>query len=121
MKVSLSPQTPLNLSEEKNCKFTFIDLFAGIGGFRIALEKAGGTCLGFSEIDKEAVKTYYDNFIPYNSNETDFGDITKLSLLPQVDILVGGVPCQSWSVAGKMKGFEDPRGRLWMDTLRVVD
>ena len=121
MQTSTQQQTLFSTSEEKGHTFTFIDLFAGIGGFRIALEKAGGACLGFSEIDKEAIKTYYENFIPYNSNEIDFGDITKLNFLPNVDVLVGGVPCQSWSVAGKMKGFEDPRGRLWLDTIRMVE
>ncbi len=104
-----------------NHRFTFIDLYAGIGGFRIALEKHGGKCLGFSEIDKEAVRVYKNNFVPEGSGEVEFGDVTKLNKLPEVDVLVGGVPCQSWSVAGKMRGFDDPRGRLWMDTIRLVE
>ncbi len=102
-------------------RFTFIDLFAGIGGFRLALESNGGICLGYSEIDKEAVKVYRDNYVRDESRELELGDITKLSNLPPADCIVGGVPCQSWSVAGKMRGFGDPRGRLWMDSIRLVD
>jgi DNA (cytosine-5)-methyltransferase 1 len=104
-------------------KFTFVDLFAGIGGFRIALEKLGGKCLGYSEIDKEAIKVYQENFIGYiNADEVNLGDITKLSQLPfKIDILVGGVPCQPWSIAGKLKGLNDPRGRLWIDVFRVIE
>lgn len=103
-------------------KFTFIDLFAGIGGFRIALEKLGGQCLGYSEIDKQAIKVYQQNFISYlNKDEIELGDITKISSLPSVDIIVGGVPCQPWSVAGALKGFADPRGKLWFDVIRLVN
>ncbi|MFB2939006.1 DNA cytosine methyltransferase [Aerosakkonemataceae cyanobacterium BLCC-F154] len=103
-------------------KFTFVDLFAGIGGFRIPLEELGGKCLGYSEIDKEAIKVYQANFIKdANSEEVNLGDITKLSQLPFiVDLLVGGVPCQPWSIAGKLQGLDDPRGKLWMDVFRVV-
>lgn len=103
-------------------KFTFVDLFAGIGGFRIPLEELGGKCLGYSEIDKEAIKVYKENFIKdANLDEIDLGDITKLSQLPfAIDILVGGVPCQPWSIAGKLQGLDDPRGKLWIDVFRVV-
>ncbi|MGH1394461.1 MAG: DNA cytosine methyltransferase [Trichormus sp.] len=88
-------------------KFTFVDLFAGIGGFRIALEKLGCQCLGYSEIDKQAIKVYQQNFISYlNEDEIELGDITKIAELPNdLDILVGGVPCQPWSVAGCLKDF----------------
>ena len=108
-----------SINEKKNqTAFTFIDLFAGIGGFRIALDDLRGTCLGFSEIDKHAIETYINN---YNDDLTcNLGDITKIKQLPCVDILVGGVPCQSWSVAGKMKGFDDDRGKLWNDVIRLV-
>lgn len=104
-------------------RFTFVDLFAGIGGFRIALEELGGKCLGYSEIDPEAIKTYKKNFISYlNSEEVNLGDITHLSKLPfEIDILVGGVPCQPWSIAGKSGGFNDPRGKLWFDVIRLVE
>jgi len=105
-----------------NIKFSFVDLFAGIGGFRIALEAHGGVCKGFSEIDTNAVVTYKSNFINGSStHEVELGNIEAIESLPfDVDLIVGGVPCQSWSVAGKMKGFDDPRGKLWIDTLRLV-
>ena len=113
---------PTNLLFFKS-RFTFVDLFAGIGGFRIALEELGGKCLGYSEIDQEAIKIYQKNFISYlNSEEVNLGDITNLSKLPfEIDILVGGVPCQPWSIAGKSGGFNDPRGRLWFDVIRLVE
>ena len=98
--------------------FTFIDLFSGIGGFRIPLEKLGGRCIGFSEIDKEAIDVYKSNF--NTKGEMDLGDIRNLSKLPPCDVITGGVPCQSWSVAGKTKGFDDERGQLWFDTINVV-
>jgi DNA (cytosine-5)-methyltransferase 1 len=103
-------------------RFTFIDLFAGIGGFRIALEKLGGRCVGYSEIDKQAIQIYRKNFIHYlNSDEIAFGDVTKIRELPRdVDVIVGGVPCQPWSVAGCLRGFDDPRGKLWFDVIRLV-
>nr|WP_228060909.1 MULTISPECIES: DNA (cytosine-5-)-methyltransferase [unclassified Coleofasciculus] len=104
-------------------KFTFVDLFSGIGGFRIPLEELGGKSLGYSEIDKEAINVYKKNFISYlNSDEINLGDITTLNQFPfEVDILVGGVPCQPWSIAGKSGGFNDSRGRLWFDVIRLVE
>lgn len=105
-------------------EFTFVDLYAGIGGFRIPLEQLGGKCLGFSEIDKYAIETYKTNFIDRtNFTEIELGSVTNLYELPfqNIDLIVGGVPCQSWSVAGKMRGFEDPRGKLWNDTIRIIE
>lgn len=99
-------------------KFTYIDLFSGIGGFRVALDSVGGKSVGFSEIDKKALETYKDNF--NDPEDHDLGDVTKITELPNVDLVVGGVPCQSWSVAGKKRGFDDPRGKLWYDAIRVV-
>ena len=99
-------------------EFKFIDLFAGVGGFRIAFEKLGGKCVGFSEIDKNAIEVYQNNF---NTQQEKFlGDITSVNNLPKVDIVAGGVPCQAWSVAGSKKGFDDPRGKLWQDCIRLV-
>ena len=100
-------------------KFTFIDLFAGIGGFRIALSNAGGVCLGFSEIAPDAIKAYCTNYNEPESN--NFGDITKLKSLPEHDFMTAGVPCQSWSIAGKKLGFDDDRGQLWNDTLYLLN
>lgn len=99
--------------------FRFIDLFAGIGGFRLALESAGGTCLGFSEIAQDAIKAYCANFGEDEAN--NFGDITKIKTLPEHDFMTAGVPCQSWSIAGKNLGFDDDRGQLWNDTLYLLN
>lgn len=100
-------------------RFTFIDLFAGIGGFKMALSSNGGNCLGFSEINKDAIHTYCENFATdLNSN---FGDITKIKELPSHDVLTAGVPCQSWSIAGKNLGFDDDRGQLWNDTIYLLN
>ena len=99
--------------------FTFIDLFAGIGGFHIALSHAGGELVAFSEIAPDAVHAYCENF---NEAETkNLGDITKLKDLPEHDFLTAGVPCQSWSIAGKKLGFDDDRGQLWNDTLYLLN
>ena len=98
--------------------FTFIDLFSGVGGFRIPLEKLGGKCLAYSEIDKHAIEVYRQNF--KTTDETFLDDITLVKTVQKSDLIVGGVPCQAWSVAGKKQGFDDPRGKLWEDTIRVV-
>lgn len=94
-----------------NKQFTFIDLFAGIGGIRLPYEKLGGKCVFSSEIDKRAIETYKANF-----NEVPSGDITKIDArdIPNFDILLGGFPCQAFSVAGKKLGFEDVRGTLFL-------
>lgn len=100
-------------------KFTFIDLFSGIGGFRMALENNGGECLHFSEISKDAIDTYCKNSNePINKN---IGDITKIKNLPYHNLLTAGVPCQSWSIAGRNLGFDDDRGQLWNDTIFLLN
>lgn len=99
--------------------FSFIDLFAGIGGFRLALQSVGGTCIGFSEIAPDAINTYCQNF--KEDTSANFGDITKLKTLPEHDFMTAGVPCQSWSIAGKNLGFDDDRGQLWNDTLYLLN
>lgn len=98
-------------------KLKFIDLFAGIGGFRIALEKNGGTCVFSSEIDKFARETYYCNF-----GDEPFGDIfdIKSEQIPNHDILCAGFPCQPFSIAGKRLGFEDARGTLFFEVARII-
>lgn len=98
--------------------FTFIDLFAGIGGMRIAFEKAGGTCVFSSEWDKFAQITYEKNF-----GEKPHGDITQVELneVPKHDVLIGGFPCQPFSNAGLKRGFEDTRGTLFFDVARIID
>jgi DNA (cytosine-5)-methyltransferase 1 len=98
-------------------KFLFVDLFAGIGGIRMAFEKAGGQCVYSSEIDTECIKTYEANF-----GEFPDGDITKTnpSYLPDHDVLCAGFPCQPFSISGKMRGFEDTRGTLFFNILEII-
>lgn len=100
--------------------FTHIDLFSGIGGFRLAIESNNGCCVGYSEIDQDAINTYISNF-QHSNKEENFGDITKIKELPYCDLLTAGVPCQSWSIAGKNLGFEDDRGKLWDNTLYLLN
>lgn len=103
----------------KNPKFTFIDLFAGIGGFRVAMQNLGGKCVYSSEWDEQAQKTYFANF-----GEVPFGDITKeetKAFIPNdFDVLCAGFPCQAFSLAGKRKGFEETRGTLFFDVAEVI-
>ena len=99
--------------------FTFIDLFAGIGGFKMALTNNGGSCIGFSEINKDAINAYCENY--QVDQQTNFGNITKIKELPCHDVLTAGVPCQSWSIAGKNLGFDDDRGQLWNDTIYLLN
>lgn len=98
-------------------KILFIDLFAGIGGFRIALESNGAKCVFSSEWDKFAQITYNANF-----GEIPYGDITKIneSEIPPHNILCAGFPCQAFSISGKQKGFEDTRGTLFFDIVRIA-
>lgn len=103
----------------KKYEFKFIDLFAGIGGFRLALQSLGGKCVFTSEWDNEAKKTYRANF-----GEVPFGDITKegtKQFIPDdFDILCAGFPCQAFSIAGKRGGFEDTRGTLFFDVAEII-
>src|ERR1035437_6714939 len=99
-------------------KFTFIDLFSGIGGFREALQQLGGNCVFSSECDNDAQDVYERNF-----NERPFGDITKIleNTIPIHDVLCAGFPCQSFSISGNRKGFEDKtRGTLFYDIIRIT-
>lgn len=95
----------------------FIDLFAGIGGFRYALESFGCKCVFSSEWDKYCQQSYHLNF-----GETVYGDITKIDekKIPNFDILCAGFPCQPFSISGKQRGFKDTRGTLFFDILRIV-
>lgn len=112
-----TPKKEIPFPAPENCKFTFIDLFAGIGGFRLAFQNLGGKCVFGSEIDPYARKTYERNF-----GEIPFGDITKISEkdVPDHDILTGGFPCQAFSIAGKKSGFDDTRGTLFFDVARII-
>ncbi len=99
----------------KNLKF--IDLFCGLGGFRIALEKQNCTCVFSSDIDEAVAQVYENNFGEYPS-----GDITKIDTkdISDFDILCGGFPCQSFSIAGKRLGFEDSRGTMFFEVARIL-
>lgn len=103
----------------ENPKFTFIDLFAGIGGFRIAMQNLGGKCVFSSEWDVQAQKTYFLNY-----GEVPFGDITKESTKSYIpddfDVLCAGFPCQAFSLAGKRLGFEETRGTLFFDVAEIL-
>lgn len=103
----------------KKNEFTFIDLFAGIGGFRLALESIGGQCVFSSEINEHAIEMYKANF-----NDDPTCDITKLDTkdIPDFDVLCAGFPCQSFSICGRQKGFEDlTRGTLFFDICRILN
>ena len=103
----------------KKPDFQFIDLFAGIGGFRLAFQNLGGKCVFTSEWDKYSKQTYKANF-----GEIPFGDITKpetKNYIPDnFDVLCAGFPCQAFSIAGKRGGFEDTRGTLFFDVAEII-
>ena len=101
----------------------FLDLFAGIGGFRLGMEQAGHECVGFCEIDKFARASY--KAIHNTEGEVEMHDITSVSNefirgIGSVDIVCGGFPCQAFSIAGKRKGFEDTRGTLFFEIARFA-
>lgn len=97
--------------------YTFIDLFAGLGGFRISLESLGAKCVYSNEWDIPAQEVYAANF-----GDTPEGDITQVDekTIPDHDILCAGFPCQAFSISGKQRGFEDSRGTLFFDVARIV-
>jgi len=101
-----------------NPGFTFVDLFAGIGGMRLAGEKNGGLCVFSSEWDKYAQQTYFRNF-----GEIPFGDIRQIdeSDIPKHDLMFAGFPCQSFSIAGRREGFDDIRGTMFFEIARIIE
>ncbi len=107
----------IEIKEKKLEGMTFIDLFAGLGGFRIALESLGARCVYSNEWDDPVRKVYQENFGDYPE-----GDITKVDekTIPDHDILCAGFPCQAFSISGKQRGFEDSRGTLFFDVARIV-
>ena len=101
----------------------FIDLFAGIGGFRLGMESAGHECVGFCEIDKFARESY--KAIHNTEGEVEMHDITTVSDefvrgFGNIDIICGGFPCQAFSIAGNRRGFEDTRGTLFFEIARFA-
>lgn len=103
----------------------FLDLFAGIGGFRLGMERAGHKCVGYCEIDKYARLSY--NAIHDTEGEIDYKDITEVTneefrkLRGKVDVICGGFPCQAFSIAGNQLGFEDARGTLFYEIARAAE
>lgn len=114
--MSFAADTPY-AKEVDDAEFTFIDLFAGIGGIRIPFQELGGKCVFTSEWDKFAQKTYHVNF-----GDMPNGDITKITNeeIPDFDVLLGGFPCQPFSQAGLKKGFSDTRGTLFFEIERII-
>lgn len=111
----------LAMSNERKEEKTFVDLFAGVGGFRLGMEAAGHKCVGYVEIDKYARTSY--NAIHQTEGEFKGHDITSISddlirSIGRVDIITGGFPCQAFSIAGKRRGFEDTRGTLFFEIMR---
>ena len=106
--------------EQANTTFKFIDLFAGVGGFRMALQNIGGSCVFSSEWNNHAQTTYQINY-----GETPVGDITnsnnKAQIPEKFDILCGGFPCQAFSIAGNQKGFQETRGTLFFDIAEIAE
>lgn len=113
-------------SNAKEAKFTFIDLFAGIGGFHLAAHSLGGKCVFASEIDIKARDTYQNNFLKRNKEMFHLGnfakDITKVNEknIPSFDFLFAGFPCQPFSKGGSRKGFEDTRGTLFFEVAKII-
>ncbi len=114
---SFPKEPPLKNPDRSMCRFTQIDLFAGIGGIRQGFQRQGGYTVYSSEWDKHAQRTYAANF-----GEIPDGDITKVdeNSIPDHDILLGGFPCQPFSQAGLKRGFEDARGTLFFDIARII-
>ena len=119
MKIVDNSQINYPFPTPKGSSFTFIDLFAGIGGFRLALQNLGGNCVFSSEWDSYSKQTYKANF-----GKLPFGDITqpetKAAIPKSFDVLCAGFPCQAFSIAGKRGGFEDTRGTLFFDVAEII-
>ena len=108
----------IEINNKSLIKYTFIDLFCGIGGFHYALKSFGAKCVFASEWDKHAARVYEEN---HKTSVT--GDITKVDEknIPSHDILTAGFPCQAFSISGKQKGFQDTRGTLFFDIARITN
>ena len=117
---SFNKEFDIPFPTDEKANFTFIDLFAGIGGFRLAMQKLGGRCVFSSEWDDAAKQTYFENY-----GEVPFGDITKpetKALIPnKFDVLCAGFPCQPFSYSGQKLGFRDKtKGTLFFDVCEIL-
>lgn len=117
LEANMNTDAPFKQKPLSECDFSFIDLFAGIGGIRLPFQLSGGHCVFTSEWDKFAQKTYAANY-----GEMPQGDITKISAadIPDHDILLGGFPCQAFSQAGLKQGFNDTRGTMFFEIQRIL-
>jgi len=106
--------------KEAKKKLKFMDFCAGIGAGRLGLEKNGLTCVGFSEIDKQAEKTYRKFF---GEGEVNYGDLMKIDTknLPDFEIMIAGFPCQTFSIVGKRKGMNDDRGQIIFGLIKIMN
>lgn len=97
----------------------YFSMFAGVGGFELGIQQAhpDWKCAGYPEIDKYAIQVYNNHF-----NHVNYGDATKINTaeLPDFDLLVGGFPCQAFSIAGERRGFNDTRGTLFFEIARIL-
>ena len=122
------PKSPVSLGSFQNMdldpkdgsrklQFTYIELFAGMGGFRVALDRLGGRCVFASEVDRFCIETYRQNF-----GDVPAGDITRITTdqIPAHDLLVGGFPCQPFSTSGSQTGFKDPKGVMFREITRIL-
>ena len=107
------------MAKTKDNNLKFIDFCAGIGGGRLGLENLGMQCVGFSEIDKKAEKTYREFF---GKEEQNYGDLTKLDKngLPDFDLMIAGFPCQTFSIIGQRKGMKDGRGQIIFHLIDIM-
>lgn len=107
-------------SKSVKITFKFIDLFAGVGGFRMALQNIGGSCVFTSEWNKHAQQTYYENYGDYPEGDITAPE-TKAKIPAEFDVLCAGFPCQAFSIAGHQKGFEETRGTLFFDIAEIAE
>ncbi|EOA07595.1 Type II restriction modification system cytosine-5 DNA methyltransferase [Mycoplasma yeatsii 13926] len=107
----------INIKDKQLKNIKFIDLFAGLGGFRLALESLGAKCVYSNEKDKHVKAVYQNNFNDYPDNDITLVDEASV---PDHDILCAGFPCQAFSISGKQKGFNDTRGTLFFDVARIA-
>lgn len=107
----------INIKNKSLSNLKFIDLFAGLGGFRLALESFGAKCVYSNEWEPHVKKVYQNNF-----GDIPEGDITLVDeeTVPEHDILCAGFPCQAFSISGKQHGFNDSRGTLFFDVARII-